>query len=221
MDYMFENSHWTELFSAGEFSLMSYLYGSPSGRERSGAVFGTWHKNSDGTFTQKYSKSALDNKFNNMDLYAMGFLSESELAERGEMYVLGDLTLLEESVTQGIYSAGFYQELTLNDFKNMLLQRENCEGVTPGTYFEGDGSRQNHSYDNGQNFADAFNVGIALIKHPEQVLSQEQAYAICRVVNYELPEYWLDATEGQSHMTTSLPTHGDTNPDCEALFSEN
>ena len=140
----------------------------------------------------------------------MGLMSEAELAQK-EMFVLMNPARIGTTFN---YS-GIRQDLTLDDFKRLLQKRELCDGQGLD-YFTGDGSRRVHEYDQGRELAENFNVAIALIKFPEQKISVDDAYRICRKVNYDWVNSWNYASYGLSNISTNL---GDAlNPYCSVFF---
>jgi hypothetical protein len=212
IDYFFENGHWTELFQASDAvngsSVMSYVLNSVTPGEPSGIPYGTIIDNHNNTFSFKTAQNSLL-RFNYMDLYAMGLLTESELAQK-EMFVL-----IQPKAVAGQFDlfTGTRRTLTLADFKDLLQQKEDCDGID---YLTGDGSRRLHAYDQGRELARNFNIGIVLLKYPEQEISKVDAHQICQQVNYNWIRDWNFATYGMSNISTNL---GDgINPDCSVFL---
>lgn len=213
-EHTFEAGHWTELFQTGNTgaSLMSYSKNMVSEGEVGVALMGRFTDNYDGTFTWE----EVNPIFNYMDLYAMGLIKEEELAEQEMFTVINPIWLNPNaSVSEDRLYSGTRYDLTLDDFKNLLQRKEDKEGLD---YFTEDGNRRLHEYDNGIEWTTNPHVGIALIKFPEQEISEEDAYKICQKVNYEWIDAWDYATHGLSNLSTNL---GDGfNPDCAALFNQ-
>ncbi|MEK9160211.1 MAG: S-layer homology domain-containing protein [Patescibacteria group bacterium] len=212
VEYTFENGHWTELFQAGGgASIMAYLMNEVSEGDLSGIQKGMLTDNNDGTFSFSREDSL---QFNAMDLYAMGLIDEETL-ESKDMYVV----LYPEEVGTDLYSGTRY-DLTLDDFKNLLLEKETCEDTGPDYYYTGDGSRILHEYDNGQELAENFKAAIVLIKAPDQEITTSDAFQICEAVNYRWPDAWYEATDERSIVDLSIEGYVDEET-CEEMFGYN
>lgn len=214
MEQIWENNHWTELFQAGEeSSVLSYHISATSERDSTHVAFGPWVDNGDGTFTKTPSEYG-NLKFNYIDLYAMGLMSEEEV-ETKEMYVVLDPVRVNDA--DGYVYSGTRYDLILDDFKDLLAVKEECEGTGTEYYYTGDGSRELHSYDGETELAESFRIGMVLIKFPEQTISDQEAYEICEAVNYNLPIAWSEATDGLSEIDLRLE-EGSSLPDCFTLY---
>ncbi|MBD3330986.1 hypothetical protein GF354_05695 [Candidatus Peregrinibacteria bacterium] len=227
-DYLLENGHWTQFLQAGRNSVMNYAKVLESFEiPRYGAMpFGVWIDNNDGTFTMIKEKGdqyswKRGTKFNDIDLYAMGLLSEEEL-ETEEMFVITNPELIEGVTSLDNLTIKAQKEIiTLEDLKQSLLEAEECAETGPNHYFTGDGSREKSDYDKehypDREFAEEFKVGVVLIKFPEQKISNRRARELCQIVNYTFPEAWSFATQGKSKLTTNLPGESAT-PNCADLY---
>ena len=209
------NNHWTSLSVLGETtSPISYWLENEDG---SRASYGEVVDNGDGTFTYDsyMGPDPRDEKFNYIDLYAMGLMSEEELNEK-EMYVIVDAKSVND---EGVMFSGTRVDVTLEDFKNLLFEKEACEGTGADYYYTGDGDRELHGHDNGEEFADDLRVAIVLLKHPDQPVYSYDAYTICEAVNYIWPEAWNNATYGLSEINLKIDGD-DPSPDCAELYVE-
>lgn len=222
------NGHWTQLSVLGETtSPVSYWLNSGA----ADTYFGEFTDNNDGTFTlldysggySELLESAVGNskmsdlRFNYLDLYAMGLMDEADLASK-DMYTITDPEFVSYSDDETVIT-GDRIDVDLDDFKNLLLEKETCEETGTDYYYTGDGSRETHPDDPNPDFAENPKVGIILIKYPDEPIPNSKAYEICQVVNYEWPEYWSDATYGLS--TLDIKIDGDDpSPDCADLYAE-
>lgn len=219
--YNFSEGHWSGNFEAGEASIMlqgSVLLG------KNGTLLdpnlGKLVDNKDGTFTSIDTKIN-DPMFNYMDLYAMGLITGNELATKDIFAIYNLEKKYSNPIAAGYnYSMpewhtyyGTRKDITLADFKKMLLDKEACEGKD---YYTGDGSRVLNAYDKGREPAKDLRVALVLIKFPEQKIFNKKAREICQALNYDFPKAWNEATYGLSTMRTNL-SEATKNPDCNAL----
>ncbi|MBA4337187.1 hypothetical protein C0416_05470 [bacterium] len=227
----FENGHWTQLFSAGSVaSLHSYPVNFLEAREvpptdylLSIYQYSTWTDNKDGTFTS-HTVSPEDQGFNYIDLYQMGLLSEEELSNKDIFVVLnpefvGYANTLRSGAKDQIFS-GTRKDITIEELKSLLKEREKCEGVEQ-YYYSGDGSRVPEIL---PETALDLKVAFALIKYPEQQITMEDAQKICKIVNYDIPEDWYNSSRLSDNLRSNIKTYlseNNKNPDCESLFPIN
>jgi hypothetical protein len=221
--YNFTTGHWSNNLEAGQKSTLSYgnLMRAKTGEE----LYPNWGRitdNKDGTFTSSITTRINDARFNNIDLYAMGLMTKEELATK-DMFAVYDLQ--QKAPLSDTYY-GTRKTVTLDDLKTILKEKTACSiknsympGYSQGydTYYTGDGNRVLDSYDQGKELAKDFKVGLVLIKHPEQVISNKMARDICQAANYDYPKAWSDATYGLSTIHTEL-SDATKNPNCASLF---
>jgi hypothetical protein len=230
--WAFENGHWTQLFSAGPFSsthtypvnLLESMENPPTAELLDVPQFGLWIDNNDDTFTFHAENNPPDRGFNYIDLYQMGLLSESELSQKELFVVLNPQLIGRTEPVDGIRDriyTGTRKNITLDDLKSLLLQREQCENTGPNYYYTGDGSRVPEIL---PETALDFRVAFVIIKYPEQKITQKDAQRLCKLINYTTPEDWYyssrlnaDGNGLRSIMNTYF-SNITRNPDCESLF---
>ena len=224
--YDFPSGHWSSNFEAGPLSVI--VGGALQAKN------GTYLQprlsriidNKDGTFTTTGMEGITNTtpRFNYIDLYAMGLMTEEELATK-DMFIAYDL---ERKGSEGDTFYGVRKNITLDNFKTMLKQLTACmkdpqynpynnPQFSNRIYYTGDGSRILNSHDNGKEFVKDFKVAFIFMKYPEQTTSNKSARDICQAVNYDYPKLWNDATYGLSTIRTYL-SEASKNPDCATLF---
>lgn len=225
VNQLLENGHWTERFQAGNTSTLTYPTHFLEDRDpnnpltKSTVWEGSWTDNYDGTFTKNgiFMNARREGfKFNNIDLYAMGLMSAEEVAEEEIFLVLDPELISADPVTAIATYSGTRMDLTLDDIQDLLHARGNCEGIGPNYYYTGNGDRDMQGR---PEFSDNFRIGFTLIQHSDNMITEDHAYHLCKIINEEVVNQWHNATQERSVLNVNLSPNT-TNPNCEELFPE-